>query len=229
MDDKAKFVFEVAEYVIMDWISYLIDKPLNSIFKGGSRMTKSLYIDAKDPDTNANMVYEIKPSIVPHDYELNLNGLNKQCLEAVGFIIYCIKTVYLSIIELLKEYVKNAENNDQSNDNYLLYKELINDIKLSMANNHTFYGTYIHPDLVKKDQLEVCINKLLKDASDNKKSDDWDINWAITTRQLELLNKDIENDNINKLCDERNIKLKTKKRIGIIINKINKPLNSKRS
>jgi hypothetical protein len=242
--DKADFVFEIAEFTVLSWLSELMEKPIDSLFHGGTKETRPIYINK-----SFKRFYEIKPEIVEYDYKLDLFSLNltdghkKQILEAMGFVMYCIKTVFMAHSRIIKEHIEEAlkqdkktdsedkkESSEMSNLHRKSYfsPDFWTNIGLAMDHqNSTFYITYIHPKLLERDQLGGLINKLLSnkktlnnpDISQEKK-EDWGSNWNITIQKFTIIDNQIKAENIEEITNQWNDMLKTKKRLGVSVKEI---------
>jgi hypothetical protein len=92
-EQRADIVFSIAEECISKWLAGLVNKSVDDLFNGDSisKTTRPLYINK-----SFKRFYEIKPIIVPYDYNCNFDIINenKEAKEAVGFVMYSIKTIF---------------------------------------------------------------------------------------------------------------------------------------
>jgi hypothetical protein len=232
--EKADFVFEIAEFSIMSLLADILQTPIENLFPNMPKLTRPIYINK-----SFKRFYEIKPDIIDYDKtsdftllsndsELNLEIKNK-LRESVGFVIYCIKTVFTSYIQLLQKHKEenqekiDVENTEEIQENGIINLDILTHTGLSWDDNtKSFYIVYFHSDIVKKNQLELYISKLIMEKKTGLKQTqtEWDMNWNITQQQLIQLEEKIKNDKIEENDAKINKFFKTKKRIGISIKEI---------
>lgn len=213
-EQRANLVFEVAEACISSWLANLVGKSVDELFNGDSisKTTRPLYINK-----SFRRFYEIKPIIVPFDYNCDFDIIseNKEAKEAVGFIMYSIKTTFMTYIQLLKKHFDDGLDVPNEANIEFSIKHLLN-VGLAMDKNETFYAQYIDPDIQKREHLGICMHRLLTD----KVSEDWSSNWYITSEQFNEIDNKIKKENIEEKYNKINEMIKNKNRIGISIKEI---------
>lgn len=205
---QAALVFECAEQVVQNWIAHILDCDVDALFDKPAIYTKRLYLapGKKNHKKKGKKFIQLKLSIVPNDYILDQKIImeHQGVKDTLGFLLYCVKTVYAAIV--------NAHAIDD-----------VKNIGIALDNNNiTYYPTFMHIDLLKYDEINKCVSKLLKQKSENKCDDDWDNNWNITMALLEDTTKKIETNNIIEICKTANDSLRDKKKIGIKMKYISK-------
>jgi len=200
-DTEFELLFQTTGQIIQQWISHVSEKKITDLFKEDeiSVKTRPLYVSKSN-----KKLYEIKLSMVPHDYKINLTPYlsNEYVMSALGGLILSVKKTFPAIMGSLI---------DKSLFIYGLTWDNI---------NNNFYAEFVHEEFVKKETINKCITKLLNQKQNGKVDDEWKINWTITLNSLNEIEKKINENNINELCIQVNNKLKTKQRIGFKISEI---------
>lgn len=229
MDNKDKLqqqthqIFNIAEKPIMEFISVFLEENPSIIFKEEIPNTSDplILLPIKEYKKNIYLKFTLK-TCYPNDTLddshriANINDIvtHEYIKESIGFLLYCIKSVYPSII------ASSMINN----------KPMINvDLELN-EDNWTFYPKFQHELLIKKKFLEDALSKIMaikqqehQDQQNPIELDSVEINKEFhkIITSLDITNSEITPE-ILETEKNINISYKNKPVIGIYVEEVTK-------
>lgn len=189
---KTDQIFNIAERPVMEFISKFLDEPINVIFNDRlPTFTENLtLLPIKEYKEEVYLKFIIKPIISGlsnDDKKLSNNIINdiiklKQVKEGIGYLWYCIKEVFKSIV--LSSMINKAPMENIT-------------IELN-ENTWEFYPKYSHDITQKKNYYENILSELVYyrkniDKFPEMLSVDVNEEYIKTVNELSIINQDIEN------------------------------------
>lgn len=198
------FLFEIAEHAIHEWLSQVTDITIpndNNVLK----YTRALDIVGKN-----GKKYKVEAKLVSNKYNINTKDMDPNVLEAVGVVVYAIKTVYVAIASSI---VKQG------------YPMNIG-VKLNEECGY-FDVQYIHKYWTEHEDIDKHISQLLQTKQDahqngNESAEaiEWNNKWQQAETVLRELDEKIKQENIYELVDKRNKQYEKLMKLGIYVKEI---------
>lgn len=231
---QAKKMFDIAEKPVMRYISSFLEEDPSVVFTEPLPEIEEPIISFPIKEYDEKKYIRFSLDVVKPDYDfskiIDTRLLNtEQIKKAIGFISYCVKSVYVSVIM-----------SGMINKNSMVNVELTFD-----EETLTFRPVYSHELIVKRDILEKSLAQLVlvkgkflqarKELDSNvMELDDYEKNKSVieekmvevntelnkVTSTLNDIQKQIVDNNVINLVTEYNNKYKNKPCLGIIINEM---------
>ena len=211
LNQQTMQIFNTAEKPIMEYISAFLEEPESVVFKSDipNIVDPLILLPIDEYKKNIYIKFTLKTiNLENDDFDERVKNIKElikydNIKEAFGFLFYCIKIVYASVI------ASNMINN----------KPLLN-IKLDLdTDNYVFYPFYQDDKTFKLNFLKETVIQLIKLKQEKKNTPETDKKYNETVQEMNSLQFQIT-DEIKKKENDINQLLKSKPRLGIFIEEI---------
>ena len=174
-------IFNIAEVPVMDFITEFLDKPRGEIFiDSGSSITEPLILmPLEDYKKDVCLKFTLRTIVTDGDSDRvdNINRLlmHEKVCEGIGFLFYCVKSVYTPIVSKSMK-----DNNDMMN------------IKMELdQTNWTIAPRYLHELSHKKEFIDMSLSQIIHRKKENiGDMDENNQEYERLVKSLVKLNKD---------------------------------------
>ncbi len=198
-------MFDIAESIVMQYMSYYLDVPVNDLFIDKSNIDRKIPLCIKPIEKYSDKNIAFSLQLVPHDYKLDIPDELKEAEEfkkVIGFIYYSVMVVFNSLLKINIKYEKM----------HMMAHESFN-MELD-DEAFAFYPVYMFPP---KRMHGMLLQMKESIESDIKRSDDPSLHKQLEELNLHLGRIQYSEEEASEHELAKNNELKEKKRIGIFV------------